>query len=488
MRFLPKSFSLRGSVIFAVLLPLVGVFGLSGIAVLATLEQQLEQRLQDDIAVIARTLQAPLARSLERERPYSLDRAMRSASDFNRVYGVYVYDNEGEQVARADDDNASRDATLEELGVELQGTTTEYGSIGGQEVYSYFTPLTDVGGNAIGMLQVTRRVSEMQDYLGRVRTVATVAMVALGVFFVAIIVVGHHLVIGRPLGRLADAMARIGGGDTTARAGVSGPAEIRWLARRFNAMVDGLAERDDALARERTHQQQLEDRLRESEKYAFVGRLASGVAHELGGPLNVVDGHAQKLARDKQPGSSEHDRLTRIRESTSRMVAIVEQLLGFARESGDTMHEVSVSRLVSLAEADVRSQFDEHGATLEIAADAHDATISADENRMRHVLDNLLRNALYASDAGRVRAGWRSDGEAVRLFVENTGRPIPHEEHERIFEPFYTTKPAGVGSGLGLAIVRGTIADHGAEIRVYESELGGAGFEIVFPRGAESAA
>lgn len=487
MRLLPESFSLRGSVIFAVLVPLLGVFGLSGIAVLATLEQQLEERLQDDIAVIARTLQAPLARSLERERPYSLGRAMRSASDFNRVYGVYVYDNEGEQVARAQDDQPARNTSLDDLGVEIRQTTSEYGSIGGRAVYSYFTPLTDVGGNAIGMLQVTRRVSEMQSYLGRVRTMATVAMLALGVFFVAIIVLGHHLVIGRPLARLADAMARIGAGDTTARADVNGPAEIRWLARRFNTMVDGIAERDDALARERTHQQQLEDELRQSEKYAFVGRLASGVAHELGGPLNVVDGQAQKLMREKHDGSREHDRLARIRESTSRMVATVEQLLGFARESGDTMQDVSVSRLVSLAEADVRSQFEEHGATLEVAADAGDATIRADENRMRHVLVNLLRNALYASDGGDVRAGWRADADAVRLFVENTGRPIPHEEHERIFEPFYTTKPAGVGSGLGLAIVRGTIADHGAEIRVSDSELGGAAFEIEFARTAGSA-
>lgn len=480
MRFLPESFSLRGSVIFAVLLPLLAVFGLSGIAVLATLEQRLEERLQDDIAVIARTLKAPLARSLERERPYSLGKAMRTASDFNRVYGVYVYDNEGNQVARAEEDSAALNASLEELGVETAQTTAEYGSIGGQEVYSYFTPLTDVGGNAIGMLHVTRQVSEMQGYLGRLRTSVAVAMLALGLFFVAIIVVGHHLVIGRPLGHLADAMARIGGGDTTARAGVHGPAEIRWLARRFNTMVDGITERDAELARERTHQQQLEDELRQSEKYAFVGRLASGVAHELGAPLNVVDGHAQKLMREKPNGSREHDRLARIRESTSRMVTIVEQLLGFARKSGDTMHEVPVSRLVSLAEADVRSQFEEHGATLEIAAGAGDAMIRADENRLRHVLVNLLRNALYASDAGRVRAGWRAEADSVRLFVENTGRPIPREEHERIFEPFYTTKPAGVGSGLGLAIVRGTIADHGAEIRVYDSELGGAGFEIEF--------
>lgn len=480
MRFAPPNFSLRSSVIFTVLLPLLAVFGLGGVIVLATLEQRLEQRLEDDIALIARTLKAPLARSLERERSYSLANALRSASDFNRVFGVYVYDAEGRQVARADEGNPASRGTLGRLGVEREETTAEYGSIGGREVYSYFTPLTDVAGNAIGVLQVTRSVSEMRDYLSSLRRNVAIVMAALCGLFIAIIVAGHHWVVGRPLQRLADAMARIGGGDTAARASIGGPAEIRWLARRFNAMVDSIAERDTVLARERDHQRQLEDKLRQSEKYAFVGRLASGVAHELGAPLNVVDGHAQRLIRDKEPGTREHDGLMRIRESASRMVTIVEQLLGFGRASGDTARTVSVERLISLAEADVRPQFEEREATLEIVAGDPGAEIRIDESRMRQVLAHLLRNALYACESGRVRIGWRVTDQTTHLFVENSGKPIPPEDRERIFEPFVTTKPAGVGSGLGLAIVRGTVADHGAEIRVYDSELGGAGFEIEF--------
>ncbi len=486
MRLLPDSFNLRNSVIFAVLIPLLAVLGFGGVLVLRALEQRLEARLQDDIAVIARTLKAPLARSLERERLYSLDNALRSASDFDRVYGVYVYDARGRPVARADEGDPAGIATLAELGVGRWETTAEYGSIGGEEVYSYFTPLTDVAGNGIGVLQVTRRVSEMRDYLDALRTRGALVLLALCAFFVAIIVAGHHLVVGRPLQRLADAMARVGGGDTAARARVSGPAEVRRLAHRFNAMVDGIAERDDVLTRERAVQQRLEDKLRQSEKYAFVGRLASGVAHELGAPLNVVDGHAQRLIRHKEPGSREHESLTQIRESAYRMVTIVEQLLGFGRASEKSTSEVAASRLVSLAEADVRPQFDERGATLEIMQGEPETMIRSDETRIRQALVHLLRNALYASEAGRVRAGWRAGAQASVLFVENSGAPIPREDRERIFEPFFTTKPQGVGSGLGLAIVRGTVADHGAEIRVYESELGGAGFAIEFPRGDEA--
>lgn len=487
MRLLPDSFNLRNSVIFAVLIPLLAALAFGGVLVLSTLEQRLEVRLQDDIAVIARTLKAPLARSLERERRYSLDNALRSASDFDRVYGVYVYDAQGRPVARADEGDPIRIATLAELDVGHRETTAEYGSMGGEEVYSYFTPLTDVAGNGIGVLQVTRRVSEMRDYLDALRTNGALVLLASCAFFVAIIVAGHHLVVGRPLQRLADAMARVGGGDTAARARLGGPAEVRWLARRFNAMVDGITDRDDVLARERAVQQRLENKLRQSEKYAFVGRLASGVAHELGAPLNVVDGHAQRLIRDTEPGSREHERLSQIRESASRMVTIVEQLLGFGRTSVDSMSEVTAARLVSLAEADVRSQFEKRGATLEIMAGEPETTVRVDESRIRQTLVHLLRNALYASDAGRVRAGWRSNEQGARLFVENSGRPIPPEDRERIFEPFFTTKPPGVGSGLGLAVVKGTIADHGAEIHVYESELGGAGLSIEFPHDDEAA-
>jgi two-component system, NtrC family, sensor kinase len=476
-----RAYGLRASVIAIVLVPLLVVFGVGGLIALGSVERRVEERMQEDIALIARTLRAPLARSLERRRGYSLDRSLRSTSQFGRVYGVYLYDADGTLVAQADQSTGGVRPAIESLDLDSEKLGGRYRSMDGREVYSYFTPLTGVGGQTVGMLQVTRRASDIRDYLTELRVNVVLIMIGFFGLFVAIVLLGYHFVIGRPLHRLAEAMDGVAEGRSGVRADATGPAELRTLASRFNAMLVGLAERDGVLERERAEQARLEGRLRKSEKYALVGRLAAGVAHELGAPLSVVDGQAQRLLRSADPDSREHGMLIRIRESTERMTAIVRQLLGFGHEAGSDRKRVPVQRLVSLAAADVRALFEKQGVRFEIVAASPDAEIVADEARLRDALGHLLRNAAQASRGGLVRIGWHRDGAAVRVFVENSGAPIPEGDRKRIFDPFFTTKEPGEGSGLGLAIVNGTAADHGAEIAVYDSALGGAGFRIEFP-------
>jgi signal transduction histidine kinase len=245
-------------------------------------------------------------------------------------------------------------------------------------------------------------------------------------------------------------------------------------------MLGGIADRDAVLGRKRAEQARLAQKLRRSEKYALVGRLAAGVAHELGTPLSVIDGQAQRLLRAKPRQSKDYAMLSAIREAAGRMSTIVRQLLGFGNDASPAVRPVAVQRLVSLAAADVRAQFEKETAKFEIIAASPAAHVPADETRMREALGHLLRNALHASCGGRVRIGWQQNDRSTRIFVENSGSPISAGDRERIFEPFFTTKEPGAGSGLGLAIVKSTVADHGAEIEVYDSPLGGAGFSVEF--------
>jgi signal transduction histidine kinase len=97
-----------------------------------------------------------------------------------------------------------------------------------------------------------------------------------------------------------------------------------------------------------------------------------------------------------------------------------------------------------------------------------------------------MRNAIYAAGDGLVRIGWEVREDLPSLFVENSGDPLPGSDRGRIFDPFFTTKAPGDGSGLGLAIVKATVIDHDAEIVVYDSVLGGAGFRIDFPPQTEA--
>lgn len=484
MRFIRLVPDLRLAIIVMVLVPLLVVFGGGGIVVLGALESRLEARLQEDISLIARTLKGPMARALDRDRERAMHHALRSAIDFGRVYGVYVYDAEGELLTRADRLRGGVEPETvfpeaEQLGRDED--VGDYRSMGGQDVFSYFTPLTDAGGQVIGMLQITRQVSEMRDYINGLLWQVILVLVVFSALFVVIVIAGHHVSLGRPVLRLGRTMERVMAGDNEVRAVPSGPKEIRRLGHRFNLMLDGISERDRRLGAQRKQQERLADKLRQSEKYALAGRLAGGVAHELGTPLSVIDGHIQRLLREQRHGSTLRDTLSRMQEATGRMAEVIQHLLGFGRGGSAPMRDVSVDRLVRLAAADARIPFETSGTTLEVQEGVADAVIRADESRLREALTHLLRNAMYAAQGGRVSIGWTLESDKLQISVEDSGPGVNADDRGRIFEPFFTTKKPGDGSGLGLAVVRGIIAAHDGDIDVSDGSLGGAAFRITLP-------
>ncbi len=490
MPLIRNALDLRLAVILMVLVPLLLVFGGGGLLALGAVERQLEERMQEDISLIARTLRLPMSRALEREREREVDQALRSAIDFGRVYGVYLYDADGQLMTQANHlpRRPSPSGAASELRqIQDKEQLEDYRSMGGQEVFSLFTPLTDTGGQVIGMLQITRQVSEMRDYISDLRWRVLPTLLAFSLLFILIVVVGHHFAIGRPVRRLTDQMDRIAEGDTRVRSAPSGPREIHRLGQRFNLMLDGIEERDHSLEAQRKRQLQLADRLRQSEKFAMAGRLAAGVAHELGTPLSVVDGHVQRLLRQQHSGTREHEALTKIRSAAAEMAEVVQHLLGFGRGSAAECQPMPVRRLAALAAADVRTLYESAETELRIDPGPDAATINADEGRLREALAHLLKNALQAARGGCVRLGWRSDAGSTTLFVEDSGAGIDEDDRHRIFEPFFTTKEPGQGSGLGLAVVQGIVADHDAGIAVYDSPLGGAGFRMEFPGGTGTA-
>jgi two-component system, NtrC family, sensor kinase len=291
-------------------------------------------------------------------------------------------------------------------------------------------------------------------------------------------------VVGRPLQTLGAAMELVGAGGPNVRAEELGPIELRQLARHFNAMLDALHQKDADLAARRAQHERLEARLRESEKYAMVGRLASGVAHELGTPLAVVDGHAQKLARIAAPDTPAAQAAAGIRNAVARMSTVIRQLLGFGRASHAARSDVSLRQLVMLTATDMSERCRAEGTELDVVDGGDDCMLrSADPGRLREALGHLVRNGCQAAPGGRVRIGWTRRGGEPAVFVEDSGPGVDDETRKRMFDPFFTTKPPGEGSGLGLAIVLGIAADHDAELFVYRSEsLGGAGFEMRFRR------
>ncbi len=232
---------------------------------------------------------------------------------------------------------------------------------------------------------------------------------------------------------------------------------------------------------------ELRRRLAHADRLSAVGRLAAGVAHEVANPAALALATIERLERalPARDGSSGDDDpralLSHTRMALERIRDVVRELQGYARidrgRPGPVDLNASVRRVISLLSSSLR-----HSVRLEPRSGII-TPIDADGGQVEQVLTNLLLNAAHAIEArgnadGRVVVSTEQRNERVLLVVEDNGIGMSAETRERIFEPFYTTRPPGGGTGLGLAIVSELVRQNRGQLRC-ESALGrGSRFEI----------
>lgn len=234
-----------------------------------------------------------------------------------------------------------------------------------------------------------------------------------------------------------------------------------------------------------------EERILLASRLADIGQLAAGVAHEINTPLASIALRAESLLK-----AAEDPRLVAvdtfknfprylktIDEEIFRCKKIIGGLLDFSRVRPPEVRETDINNIAEKAADLVGHQMKLKQISVGVALDPALSRVQADDGQIRQALVTLLMNALDATPAGgRVEiATRRGPGDAITLSVTDTGVGIPPEALDKIFSPFFTTKPVGQGTGLGLAICHGIVTSHGGDIRV-ESELTkGTRVSIILP-------
>ncbi|MGH7927825.1 MAG: sensor histidine kinase, partial [Candidatus Binatia bacterium] len=260
--------------------------------------------------------------------------------------------------------------------------------------------------------------------------------------------------------------------------------EVALLAKEFNLMSDELRNAHLRVVDEQRAKLQLESDLRHSERLASVGRLAAGLAHEIGTPLSIIGGRAEFLLRRSRSFEELNANLQIIRSQADRITAIVRQLLEFARRKEPAFRTVDLSALLANVQTLLEHQIREKDIQVVTVGTIGLPLFQADPHMLQQVFLNLYTNSFHALARGgsiEIRAGVGpaqpseapSANGASRIWItfEDNGTGILPEHMERVFDPFFTTKDVGAGSGLGLAVSYGIIKDHGGEIRA-ESEPG----------------
>jgi len=479
--------SLRTVLLLYVIVPLAVMSAAFGIIGLRFLENQAERRMQEDVELVARAIEPALSRALEQGRAGSVRQALGAAFSIDRVYGAYVYDAGGTQVAVASQQGpAEGSAASGEIStVAREGSQLgEYGEVSGRPVYSYFVPLTDSGARIVGVLQVTRRASDFDGYVRTLRMqAAAFALLTIGLMS-GLVLYGHYRAIGKHLGRIIGNMRDVGAGARELRTPVAGPREIAHVADALNTMLDSIEGQQGEIMRQQTTQVELQHKLQRSRKLAAIGQLAAGIAHELGAPLSVINGKAQRMLR-AHPDESVGKPLGQIRREVHRMERTVEQLLDFGRGYTINLRRVGADH-VARAAASTLERDDVRGAVrIELSGPRPSPRLLVDSFRMEQALVNLLKNAVQAASRCPVRLSWFERGASVGFEVEDDGPGIPESARAHLFEPFFTTKKPGQGTGLGLAVVYRIVREHGGSVEVDTSSMGGALFRVLLDTSPE---
>ena len=245
-----------------------------------------------------------------------------------------------------------------------------------------------------------------------------------------------------------------------------------------------------AFVRDITERKRIEEKLFQTEKMVAVGQLASGLAHEIGTPLNTISGMAEFLMM-KGPKIAGRDELEAIVTQARRISNLVQRLLDFSRQSRSRRIKLDVQEVLRttlhllqrpLAAAKVQVKLELASAPSRVRADPH---------QLQQVFTNIILNAQQAmSNGGSLRIKTRKSSYKRRrcldIDFQDTGPGIASENLTRLFEPFFTTKEVGKGTGLGLAICYSIVTQHQGNIQVTNVPGGGGRFVVTLPLWKES--
>jgi two-component system NtrC family sensor kinase len=400
------------------------------------------------------------------------------------VEAIGVYDPTGQAVIRSGDPQAV--AGLPDV---LDPDTETVYETAGTHGRALAVVVPGPGGAVTAVLRTddhVARVTPMVRLLGLYTGLVALVLLVFSYFALT------HLIV-RPLESITRAAERVAGGATRLEVPRHGPRELVDLGLSLKTMTERLLHDEQALRRKvdeverATHElRSAQESLVRSERLASVGRLAAGLAHEIGNPIAALIGLEDLLLQGGTSEEEQRDFVERMRKETERIHRILGDLLQFARptavdseralEPGQV--EVAVHETATLVSPQ-RALRDVH-LSLDIHPDLPPVTLSRE-----HLVQVMLNLVLNAADAvgerGRIAISAQAHPGAVRVQVEDDGPGVAPEVRSRLFEPFVTTKEVGKGTGLGLAVCRGLVEAAGGSITLDEGYADGARFVVELP-------
>ncbi len=366
--------------------------------------------------------------------------------------------------------------------------------IGPKENFLYFYFPLSVDQARSGALELSESLSFQKEHtrIAVIRlTVLTTVLLVAAFFFSTLMSVR---ILGRPLNLLLGKIQRIGTGDYSDPLLLPGNSELSRLSAGINTMGEQIEDTFEKLRTETDARIAALDQLRHEDRLKTVGRLASGIAHELGTPLNVISGRAVMIARANTSSADTRENANIIKQQCDRITSIFRQLLDFARQKPLRKSRLDLQQMLQQVLKLMAPLDRERKIEFSCSGDDVPTMGNVDAEQLQQVIMNLVTNAMQSMpNGGHIEVGINrlhvhppedyegSDGEYICIYVQDDGQGIAPENIAHIFEPFFTTKDIGRGTGLGLSIVHGIIRENGGWIDVESEWSKGSRFSIYLP-------
>lgn len=449
-------------------------------------ELALQNALRDDLHAHAVTLKIALEEDFTNARIDEAQRLIDRLRDNTEIYSVVLFDENQNLLAQSKpltDVNLRYPPELTKV-LTQKAQSDSVRVIDGKKFASIILPM-QMDGEVIGAVELVQPLSLVEEdiFYARFYWILTTILLWVVIGIIVFFVLKRNL--SEPINALLKATEAVGKGDFAHQVEISSRQdEIGKLASQFNQMADNLNEQNRAAREETENRLRLEREVRHNEQLVLVGRLAAGVAHELGAPLNVIDARAEQI-QNKSDISLEKKakNLEIIRSNVARITHLVRQLLNLARPFNLNLTKVNLRESLETALEQVEQNAEASHIKMELAIEP-DIYLKADPNYLQQVWLNIFINALQEMNEGGTLSvkTYLDENQFSVTEIADTGKGIPEEHFVYLFDPFFTTKDIGKGTGLGLPIANRIIEEHGGKIKAKNHEKGGAVFAVHLPR------
>lgn len=469
------------------------VFGIYGTYQIRSESQDLRDAVEQETRLLANSLLVSVENALRDHQIEDVQKLMQQLERIKPSVDVRIYI-QNDNIIRSDAESLVWPKKVEQTLYQAakEGELKQfYYPVDAPQLFILSLPFNEISSTLRGNVAIVRSLQSMNKNLSKTKTYILLSLITFILFTSLLCLLLGHVYISLPLQRLRQAMRAFR--DSTAPPEplpVSGKDELAVVTQEFNRMTAELFSAYRRLDVETEHRRKLQRVLQDADKLISIGQLSAELAHEIGSPLQIVNGRARALAKC----NDDYDEVRRIAnilvDQTDRITRIVQRLLEFApRHSTEPMSCDAIAasaEVIDMLGFEARRQ----GVTMTFAHPESLPLISINKDSIQQIVLNLLTNALAAmvntgtitielSQASIIYADQTIP--ALRLTVSDTGTGIAPEHLSRLFEHYFTTRGRQGGTGLGLAVVKTLVTEMGGSVMA-ESESGkGSLFTIYLP-------